>query len=77
MKIPNQSGNITCSAAISHANFIILASCFLLPFTLMTVLYPMISYCLWKSKVPGKFNARQQQIANYTARKVTLLIIRL
>ena len=76
-EIPNQSGNTTCSATISHANFMILASCFLLPFTLMTVLYPMISRRLWKRKVPEEFNAQQQQIAYHTARRVTLLIIRL
>ena len=76
-EIPNQSGNTTCSATISHANFMILASCFLLPFTLMTVLYPMISHRLWKRKVPEEFNAQQQQIAYHTARRVTLLIIRL
>ena len=60
---------------MSHANFIILASCFLLPFALMSVLYPLISYRLWKRKVPGEFNARQQQIANRTARRVTFMMI--
>ena len=76
-EIPNQSGNTTCSATLSHAYFMILASCFLLPFTLMTVLYPMISHRLWKRKVPEEFNAQQQQIAYHTARRVTLLIISL
>ena len=74
-EIPSQSGDTTCSATMSHANFIILASCFLLPFALMSVLYPLISYRLWKRKVPGEFNARQQQIANRTARRVTFMMI--
>ena len=74
-EIPSQSGDTTCSATMSHANFIILASCFLLPFALMSVLYPLISYRLWKRKVPGEFNARQQQIANHTARRVTFMMI--
>ena len=74
-EISNQSGNTTCSVTMSHANFMILASCFLLPFTLMSVLYPLISYRLWKRKVPGEINAQQQRIVNRTARRVTFMMI--
>ena len=74
-EIHNQSGNTTCGVTMFHANFMILASCFVFPFTLMSVLYPLISYRLWKRKVPVEFNARQQQIVNRTARRVTFMMI--
>ena len=74
-EIHNQSGNTTCGVTMFHANFMILASCFVFPFTLLSVLYPLISYRLWKRKVPGEFNARQQQIVNRTARRVTFMMI--
>ena len=61
-EIHNQSGNTTCGVTMFHGNFMILASCFLFPFTLMSVLYPLISYRLWKRKVPGEFNADRKSV---------------
>ena len=60
---------------ITFITVIITAFCFLFPFTVMATLYPMISYRLWRRKVPGEFNARQQQMANRTARRVTAMMI--
>ena len=54
---------------------VILGVCFLLPFTIMLVLYPIISYRLWTRQVPGELNVRQQQMANLLARKVTKMMV--
>ena len=54
---------------------ITLGICFLLPFTVMSTLYPIIAYHLWTRQVPGEFNAQQQQRATVMARKVTKMMI--
>ncbi|XP_078345669.1 tachykinin-like peptides receptor 86C [Oculina patagonica] len=59
----------------SFSMVVILAICFLLPFTVMAIFYPIISYHLWKRQVPGQCNARQQQMANRVARKVTKMMV--
>ena len=42
---------------------ITLGICFLLPFTVMLILYPIIIYHLWTRQVPGEPSALQQQRA--------------
>lgn len=70
------SGHIYClNGKESMSLVIILAVCFVLPFTVMAIFYPIISYHLWKRQVPGQFNVRQQQMANLVARKVTKMVI--
>ena len=54
---------------------ITLSICFLLPFTVMLMLYPIIVYHLWTRQVPGEPNALQQQRANRMARKITKMIV--
>ena len=52
-----------------------LSICFLLPFTVMLILYPIIIYHLWTRHVPGEPSALQQQRANRMARKITKMMI--
>lgn len=52
-----------------------LCICFLLPFTVMLILYPIIIYHLWTRHVPGEPNALQQQRANRMARKITKMMV--
>ena len=54
---------------------ITLSICFLLPFTVMLMLYPIIIYHLWTRQVPGEPNALQQQRANRMARKITKMMV--
>ena len=54
---------------------ITLGICFLLPFTAMLILYPIIIYHLWTRHVPGEPNALQQQRANRMARKITKMMV--
>ena len=54
---------------------ITLGICFLLPFTVMLILYPIIIYHLWTRQVPGEPSALQQQRANRTAWKITKMMI--
>ena len=70
------SGSTYClEGKESFAIVIILAICFLLPLAVMAIFHPIISYHLWKRQVPGQFNARQQQMANLMARKITKMLI--
>ncbi|CAH3144382.1 unnamed protein product, partial [Porites evermanni] len=54
---------------------ITLGICFLLPFTVMLILYPIIIYHLWTRQVPGEPSALQQQRANRMARKITKMMV--
>ena len=54
---------------------ITLSICFLLPFTVMLILYPIIIYHLWTRQVPGEPSALQQQRANRMARKITKMMV--
>ena len=54
---------------------ITLGICFLLPFTVMLILYAIIIYHLWTRQVPGEPSALQQQRANRTAWKITKMMI--
>ena len=54
---------------------ITLSICFLLPFTVMLMLYPIIIYRLWTRQVPGEPNALQQQRANRMARKTIKMMV--
>ena len=54
---------------------ITLGICFLLPFTVMLILYPIIIYHLWTRQLPGEPSALQQQRANRMARKITKMMV--
>ena len=54
---------------------ITLSICFLLPFTVMLILYPIIIDLLWTRHVPGEPSTLQQQRANRMARKITKMMI--
>jgi len=60
---------------ISIAMMITLATCCLLPFTVMLARYPIIGYRLWTRRVPGESNVHQHQKANLMSRKITKMMI--
>lgn len=74
--VHRNSGSTYCiDGQLSISMMITLGICFLLPFTVMSTLYPIIAYHLWTRQVPGEFNAQQQQRATVMARKVTKMMI--
>ena len=74
--VGKDSGNTVCiNGQSSIGLMIIMATCFLLPFTVMLVLYPIICYRLWTRRIPGEVNALHQQRTNLMARKVTKMMI--
>ena len=49
--------------------------CLLVSFIVLTVLYSIICYRLWRRNIPGEVSNNQQALAIRTARKVTLLMM--
>ena len=49
--------------------------CLLVSFIVLTVLYSIICYRLWRRNIPGEVSNNQQALAIRTARKVTVLMI--
>ena len=53
----------------------LLLCCLFVSFIVLTVLYTIICYRLWRRNIPGEVSNNQQALATRTARKVTVLMI--
>ena len=53
----------------------LLLCCLVLSFIVLTALYSLICYRLWRRNIPGEVSNNQQALAIRTARKVTVLMI--
>ena len=63
------------SDAGSHEHHLISATCLIVSFVVLIVLYSKIAYRLWRRNIPGEVSNGQQALAIRTARKVTILMI--
>ncbi len=50
-------------------------SCLVVSLVVLTVLYSIIAYRLWRRNIPGEISSNQHALAIRTARKVTVLMI--
>ena len=73
---PNQLQRTYCfDGQTSVGIYVVIGICFLVPMTAMCILYPIISWRLWKRRVPGENAAGQQQTAHLMARKITKMMV--
>ena len=73
---PNQLESTYCfNEQVSVGIQVVVGICFLVPMTAMCILYPIISWRLWKRRVPGENAAGQQQTAHLMARKITKMMV--
>ena len=64
-----------CVVKRSPLEVYLLLCCLLVSFIVLTVLYSIICYRLWRRNIPGEVSNNQQALAIRTARKVTVLMI--
>ena len=64
-----------CEPARSSLELYSSLCCLVVSFIIITVLYSIICYRLWRRNIPGEVSNSQQALAIRTARKVTVLMI--
>ena len=64
-----------CVVKRSSLEVYLLLCCLFVSFIVLTVLYSIICYRLWRRNIPGEVSNNQQALATRTARKVTVLMI--